>query len=178
MGWVSSFFFVFVPSNSGEIFVQCTLPPSLIVLRLVVRKLSCGQTHWQTTVCADFPTDVELADARPPRTAPASRRQRHPRLRHNGIVCCYVQRMAPWRTPHCQWGWLSSFSFFVPGDLDLWPLTPKFERGRDFCTLYLTAKFHHPTFKRSEVIVQTNSQIYSDRRRWKHPSRFVRYAGG
>jgi len=24
-------------------------------------------------------------------------------------------------TMHCQWGWLSSLSFFVPGDLNLWP---------------------------------------------------------
>jgi len=23
-------------------------------------------------------------------------------------------------------------------------VTPKFELGRDFCTMYLTAKFHHP----------------------------------
>ena len=37
-----------------------------------------------------------------------------------------------------------------------WPLTPKFELERDFCTVYLTAKFHHLTFNRSEVIVRTN----------------------
>jgi len=55
-------------------------------------------------------------------------------------------------------GWLSSFSFFVPGDLDLWPLTLTFEVGRDFCTLHLTAKFHHLTFNRSEVILLTNRQ--------------------
>jgi len=24
-------------------------------------------------------------------------------------------------TMHCQWGWLSTFSFFALGDLDLWP---------------------------------------------------------
>jgi len=36
----------------------------------------------------------------------------------------------------------------------LWPL--KFELGRDFCTMHLTAKFHHPTFSRSEVIMLTN----------------------
>ena len=38
------------------------------------------------------------------------------------------------------------FRFFVPGEL-----------GRDFCTMYLTAKFDHPTFSRSEVIVRTNT---------------------
>jgi len=36
-----------------------------------------------------------------------------------------------------------------------WPLTLTFKFGRDFCTLHLTAKFHHPTFNRSEVIVLT-----------------------
>ena len=42
---------------------------------------------------------------------------------------------------------------------------PKFELRRDFCTVHLMAKFHHPTFNCSEVIVLTN------RRRWKHPPR-------
>jgi len=37
-----------------------------------------------------------------------------------------------------------------------WPLTLTFERGRDFCTMHLTAKFHHPTLSCSEVIVRTN----------------------
>jgi len=32
----------------------------------------------------------------------------------------------------------------------------KFELGRDFCTMHLTAKFHHCTFNCSEVIVRTN----------------------
>jgi len=27
-----------------------------------------------------------------------------------------------------------------------------------FCTVYLTTKFHHPTFNRTEVIVVTNKQ--------------------
>jgi len=35
-------------SNSAEIFVQCTYPPSFIILYLLVRKLSCWQTHPQT----------------------------------------------------------------------------------------------------------------------------------
>jgi len=51
------------------------------------------------------------------------------------------------------------FSFFVPGDLDLWPLTLTFELERDFfCTKYLTAKFNRPTFSRSKVIVRTSKQ--------------------
>ena len=45
------------------------------------------------------------------------------------------------RTLTGQWGWLGSFCFFVPGDLDLWPLTLTFELGRDFCIMHLTAKF-------------------------------------
>ena len=35
-------------SNSVEIFVRCTYPPSFIILCLLVRKLSCWQTHKQT----------------------------------------------------------------------------------------------------------------------------------
>jgi len=37
-------------------------------------------------------------------------------------------------------------------------MTPKFELWRYLCTVYLTAKFLHPTFNRSEVIVLTNKQ--------------------
>jgi len=38
------------------------------------------------------------------------------------------------------------------------PMTHKLKLGRDFCTTYLnaTAKFHHPTFNRLEVITLTN----------------------
>ena len=39
-----------------------------------------------------------------------------------------------------------------------WPLIPKFELGWDFCTVHITAKFHHPAFNRSEVIMLTNKQ--------------------
>jgi len=35
-------------------------------------------------------------------------------------------------------------------------MTRKFKLGRDFCTMHLTAKFHHPTFNRSEAIVFTD----------------------
>jgi len=38
------------------------------------------------------------------------------------------------------------------------PVAPKFELGRDYCTLHLTAKFYRPTFNRLEVIVFTNKQ--------------------
>jgi len=48
------------------------------------------------------------------------------------------------------------FRFFCPGDLDLLTFDPKCELGRDFCTVRLVAKFHHPTFNRSDVIVRAN----------------------
>ena len=35
-------------------------------------------------------------------------------------------------------------------------MTPKFELGRDLCTMH--PKFHHPMFTRSKVIVWTNKQ--------------------
>ena len=44
------------------------------------------------------------------------------------------------------------------GDPGVGPMTPRFELRRDFCTVHLTAKFHHPTFNRSDVIVVTNKQ--------------------
>jgi len=37
-------------------------------------------------------------------------------------------------------------------------MTPKFELGRDFCTMSLPPKFHRPMFTRSEVIVLINTQ--------------------
>jgi len=55
-------------------------------------------------------------------------------------------RTAPEKMPH----------FVVFSPWSPWPLTPKFELGRDFCTMHLTAKFHHPTFNCSEVIVFTS----------------------
>jgi len=59
-------------------------------------------------------------------------------------------RTAPQRTTPEQNSAL--FRFFVPGDLDLWALTSTFELGRDFCTVHITFKFHHPKFNHSEVI--------------------------
>ena len=54
-------------------------------------------------------------------------------------------------------------------------VTLTFRLGRGFCTMYLTAKFHHPTFSRSEVIVQTNKQKYAAEN--IHLAS-LRYAGG
>jgi len=39
-----------------------------------------------------------------------------------------------------------------------------------FCTLHIIAKFHHPEFNRSEVIMLTNTGK-QNRRHWKHPPR-------
>jgi len=59
------------------------------------------------------------------------------------VACCVRPSYGARPTMHCQWRRLSTFSFFVPGDLDLWPLTFDiwpltftFELGREFCTLY------------------------------------------
>jgi len=59
-------------------------------------------------------------------------------------VCCVRPSYGARPTMHCQWGWLGSFSFFVPREIFVQ------------CT---TAKFDHPTISRSEVIVRTNKHI-------------------
>ena len=58
-------------------------------------------------------------------------------------LCCLMRTAYDARsTMHYQRGWLSSFfSFFVPGDLDLWLLTLTLEFVRDFCTVHLTPSF-------------------------------------
>ena len=38
------------------------------------------------------------------------------------------------------------------------PITPKFELGQDFCTMYVATKICRPMFNHSEVIVLTNKQ--------------------
>jgi len=65
------------------------------------------------------------------------------------------------------------FLSLVTLTFDLWPLTLTFELGRDFCTIYLSAKFDRPTFSRSEVIARTNKRTnwQRNRRRWKRPPR-------
>jgi len=47
------------------------------------------------------------------------------------------------------------FGVWGPG---VGPVTPKFKLGRDFYTVHLAAKFHHPIFNHSEVIMLTNKQ--------------------
>ena len=55
-------------------------------------------------------------------------------------------------------------------------MTPKFELGRDLCTMQfsLSFKFHHPMFTRSEVIVLTNKQ--RNKRTPLKTSKALRYA--
>ena len=73
-------------------------------------------------------------------------------------LCWFSQRRS--RTPHF-WGCAPRAA-----------KTPKFTLGWDFSTMHLPAKFHHPMYTRSEVIVLTNKQ--TNRRRWKHPTLFAR----
>jgi len=97
-----------------------------------------------------------------------------PKPPRNGIVCCRLLLTAYDARPTAlSVGMTQKFFlfFFVPGDLDLWPLIPKFELGRDFCTAHLTAKLRHPKFNRSEVIVRTNKQTL-----WLKVSSSLRYA--
>jgi len=46
--------------------------------------------------------------------------------------------------------------------------------------MHLTAKFHHPMLNRSAVIVRTNKQTdkQTNKHRWNHPPRPLRYVGG
>jgi len=44
------------------------------------------------------------------------------------------------------------------GDPGVGRMTPKFKHWRDFCTLHLATKFHHPMSNHSKVIVLTNTQ--------------------
>ena len=91
-------------------------------------------------------------------------------------ACCVRPSYGAGPTMHCQWGWLSSFFFFC--SWWPWPLTLTFELGRDFCTVYLTAKFHHLTFNRSEVIVRTNKHTdkQTDKQTPLKTSTALRYA--
>jgi len=88
-------------------------------------------------------------------------------------VCCVQPSYGARPTMHCQWGWLCSFFCF----LSLVTLT--FELGRDFCIMYLTAKFDRPTFSHSKFIVRTNiltnklTQWQTNRCHWKHPPCFA-----
>jgi len=58
-------------------------------------------------------------------------------------------------------------------------VTLTFDLWRDFCTMYLTAKFDRPTFSRSGVIVRTN--IYTEKQTGAAENihlASIRYAGG
>ena len=69
-------------------------------------------------------------------------------------TCCVQPSYGARPTMNFQWGWLKFFCVFRPW----WPWPLTFKLGRDFCTMYLTAKFDRPTFSCSEVIVRTNKQ--------------------
>jgi len=81
--------------------------------------------------------------------------------RHNAerIVCCCLLHTGygygAHLTMHCQWRWLSRFSFLslatLTFDLDIRP-------PARFLTMHLTAKFHRRTFNHSEFIVWTNQK--------------------
>jgi len=117
-----------------------------------------------STACTDFPTTALRMLSRGPLPRP-------PRP-----LCwrCFPKRTMRTRPPgprprgplpkKCR-----TVVFFVPGDLDPWP--PNSNLGEIFL-VYLTAKFHLPTFNRSEVILLTNKQTgkQTNKCRWKHPS--------
>jgi len=50
-------------------------------------------------------------------------------------------------------------------------MTPKFELGREFCTMHLLSEFYHLVFTHSEVIVlrktETNTQTYTQTNRFR-----------
>jgi len=48
------------------------------------------------------------------------------------------------------------------GDPGVRPMTPKFEIGRDFCTVHLATMFYHLMFNRLEVILFTNKYTYKE----------------
>jgi len=48
-------------SNSGEIFVQCTKLLSFVNVCLIIRKLSCGQTNWQTDKLTNKQTPLKTS---------------------------------------------------------------------------------------------------------------------
>jgi len=94
-----------------------------------------NQMNTRQHACAGFPTSVAC----------------HPLVACNDIICCCIwPTMA--HTPLCIFNGDDS-AFFVFFFCSWWPwtLTLTFEFGRDFCTMYLTAKFDHPTLSRSKL---------------------------
>jgi len=84
---------------------------------------------------------------KPPKTTPHGSHELGPPAA--GARC--LQRAHTIRTHPGVSAVLSAFLSLVT-----WRLTLTFKLGRNFCTTHLTAKFHHPTFNRLEVIVLTN----------------------
>jgi len=70
----------------------------------------------------------------------------------------------------------ASFSFVCPW-WSFWSLTLTFELGRNFCTMHLTAKFHHPMLNHSEAIVRTETNWQTDAAE-NIDLASLRYAGG
>ena len=68
------------------------------------------------------------------------------------------------------------FLSLVTLTFDLWPLTLTFELGRDFCTIYLSAKFDRPTFSRSEVIADKQTNKLTKKQTPLKTSTSLRYA--
>ena len=124
-------------------------------------KVRFACVNW--TACADFSTGVarwrgplSTKTARKPSPTFTAVTPSPPAATQWSLLlrAAYGLQRTPRLTMH--FSGYDSAVFLVPGDLDLSPSIPKFEFGRDFCTVHLTAKFHHPTFNRSEVIVRTN----------------------
>ena len=89
-----------------------------------------------------------------------------PRRPRNGSVCCpYFAAYGARLTMHCQWGWLGSFSVFVPGDLDLWSLTLTFKLIRARDQTRPSCEFGANPFSGSRDIWCTNKKWRSHRRR-------------
>jgi len=99
------------------------------------------------TACKQAAVNVHCCHPSPPTATQCTRLLLHAAY---GLQCtCRL-------TMHCQWEWLSIFSFFLcrwP-----WPLTLTLELKQNFCTMHLGGKFHHLTFNRLAVIVRTNKQ--------------------
>jgi len=68
------------------------------------------------------------------------------------------------------------FRFFCPGDVDLWPLTLIFEIERDFCTVHLTAKFHHPRLIVRKLSYWQTNKLKTDKQTPLKTSTSLRYA--
>jgi len=98
------------------------------------------------TACADFPTGVELADDT----------RKHPLAATKWARPVLLHAVCSERMPFVRTGGVGSAKRVLLFLVTL-TLTLTSKLWRDFCTMHLTAKFHHPTFNRSEVIVLKNT---------------------